>query len=186
MAADKPGHDERPSYSSTQDRRLHASEARGARTLVNAADNQHVKLFSASASRFAPRNDVPGLRCHGNVAESGCLRSATLRPFLSTSFIPGLIIMDDREQLSALIGDIYDAVFDPTQRTDVLDRIADFTGGRFGRPALEACPGQLPGQGRETSIATSAMTPRACGPIRRAIRNSIPRRTRTRSGPSRS
>ena len=40
--------------------------------------------------------------------------------------------MDDREQLSALIGDIYDAVFDPTQRTDVLDRIADFTGGDSG------------------------------------------------------
>ncbi|MDB5575821.1 MAG: LuxR family transcriptional regulator, partial [Bradyrhizobium sp.] len=40
--------------------------------------------------------------------------------------------MDDREQLSALIGDIYDAVFDPDHRTDVLDRIADFTGGHSG------------------------------------------------------
>ena len=37
--------------------------------------------------------------------------------------------MDDRERLSALIGDIYDAVFDPTQRTGVLDKIANFTGG---------------------------------------------------------
>ena len=40
--------------------------------------------------------------------------------------------MDDSEQLSALIGDIYDAVFDPTQRTDVLEGIADFTGGHSG------------------------------------------------------
>jgi hypothetical protein len=36
--------------------------------------------------------------------------------------------MDDREELSALIGDIYDAVFAPDHRTDVLDRIADFAG----------------------------------------------------------
>lgn len=40
--------------------------------------------------------------------------------------------MDDRQQLSALIGDIYDAVFDPNLRTDVLGRIADFTGGHSG------------------------------------------------------
>ena len=40
--------------------------------------------------------------------------------------------MDDRKQFSSLIGDIYDAVFDPTQRTDVLDKIADFHGGRSG------------------------------------------------------
>jgi DNA-binding CsgD family transcriptional regulator len=40
--------------------------------------------------------------------------------------------MDDREQLTALIGDIYDAVFDPDHRTDVLDRIADFAGGHSG------------------------------------------------------
>ena len=40
--------------------------------------------------------------------------------------------MNDIEQLSALIGDIYDAVFDPAQRTDVLDKIADFTGGHSG------------------------------------------------------
>ena len=40
--------------------------------------------------------------------------------------------MDDREQLSALIGDIYDCVFDPTRRTDVLDRIAEFAGGHSG------------------------------------------------------
>jgi DNA-binding CsgD family transcriptional regulator len=37
--------------------------------------------------------------------------------------------MNDKEQLSALIGDIYDAVFDPDLRTDVLDKIAGFTGG---------------------------------------------------------
>ncbi|MDO8399174.1 MAG: helix-turn-helix transcriptional regulator [Bradyrhizobium sp.] len=46
--------------------------------------------------------------------------------------LPGLIIMDDREQLLALTGDIYDAVFDPDHRTDVLDRIADFAGGDSG------------------------------------------------------
>lgn len=40
--------------------------------------------------------------------------------------------MDDREQLSALIGDIYDAVFDPTKRANVLDRIAEFAGGHSG------------------------------------------------------
>lgn len=40
--------------------------------------------------------------------------------------------MDDREQLSALIGDIYDAVFDPDHRTDVLDKIAEFAGGHSG------------------------------------------------------
>ena len=40
--------------------------------------------------------------------------------------------MDDRKQFSSLIGDIYDAVFDPTHRTDVLDKIALFTGGRSG------------------------------------------------------
>jgi DNA-binding CsgD family transcriptional regulator/PAS domain-containing protein len=54
-------------------------------------------------------------------------RNAT--PFLSTLFVLGLLMMDDREQLSALIGDIYDAVFDPDHRTEVLDKIADFTGG---------------------------------------------------------
>ena len=40
--------------------------------------------------------------------------------------------MDDKEQLLALIGDIYDAVFDPDLRTDVLDRIAGFSGGQSG------------------------------------------------------
>src|SRR5688572_2822978 len=59
-----------------------------------------------------------------NVSEAG--------PFPYTSFVPGLIIMDDREQLSALIGDIYDAVFDPAHRTGVLDGIADFVGGHSG------------------------------------------------------
>jgi DNA-binding CsgD family transcriptional regulator/PAS domain-containing protein len=40
--------------------------------------------------------------------------------------------MDDRERLSALIGDIYDSALDPTQRIDVLDKIARFTGGHSG------------------------------------------------------
>jgi DNA-binding CsgD family transcriptional regulator/PAS domain-containing protein len=40
--------------------------------------------------------------------------------------------MDDREPLSALIGDIYDAALDPTQRIDVVEKIANFTGGRSG------------------------------------------------------
>ena len=40
--------------------------------------------------------------------------------------------MNDNEQLSALIGDIYDAVFDPDLRTDVLGKIAGFTGGHSG------------------------------------------------------
>lgn len=37
--------------------------------------------------------------------------------------------MDDSAQLSALIADIYDAVFDPALRTGALDKIADFAGG---------------------------------------------------------
>lgn len=45
---------------------------------------------------------------------------------------PGLILMSDREQFSALIGRIYDAALDPAQRTDVLDKIAGFTGGHSG------------------------------------------------------
>jgi len=40
--------------------------------------------------------------------------------------------MDDSEQLSTLIGDIYDAALDPAQRAGVLDSIARFTGGRSG------------------------------------------------------
>jgi DNA-binding CsgD family transcriptional regulator/PAS domain-containing protein len=40
--------------------------------------------------------------------------------------------MDDRQQLSALIGDIYDAALDPAQRIDVLEKIARFTGGHSG------------------------------------------------------
>jgi DNA-binding CsgD family transcriptional regulator len=40
--------------------------------------------------------------------------------------------MNDREQLSALIGDIYDAVLDPEQRIDVIEKIASFTGGHSG------------------------------------------------------
>lgn len=40
--------------------------------------------------------------------------------------------MNDREQLSALIGDIYDAVLDPEQRLDVIEKIASFTGGHSG------------------------------------------------------
>lgn len=37
--------------------------------------------------------------------------------------------MNVGEQLSSLIGDIYDATLDPLQRNNVLDRIAKFTGG---------------------------------------------------------
>ena len=40
--------------------------------------------------------------------------------------------MNINEQLSSLIGDIYDAVLDPSQRVDVLDKIATFTGGQSG------------------------------------------------------
>jgi len=40
--------------------------------------------------------------------------------------------MNDREQLSALIGDIYDAVLDPAQRVDVIEKIASFSGGHSG------------------------------------------------------
>jgi DNA-binding CsgD family transcriptional regulator/PAS domain-containing protein len=40
--------------------------------------------------------------------------------------------MDHREQLSTLIGDIYDAALDPARRIDVLDKIARFTGGHSG------------------------------------------------------
>jgi DNA-binding CsgD family transcriptional regulator len=40
--------------------------------------------------------------------------------------------MNDREQLSALIGDIYDAVLDPAQRIDVIEKIASFSGGHSG------------------------------------------------------
>lgn len=40
--------------------------------------------------------------------------------------------MNDREQLSALIDDIYDAALDPAQRIDVIDKIASFTGGQSG------------------------------------------------------
>src|SRR5712664_3588340 len=43
-----------------------------------------------------------------------------------------LIAMNIDEQLSVLIGDIYDAVLDPTQRRDVLDKIASFTRGQSG------------------------------------------------------
>src|SRR5258706_194339 len=42
------------------------------------------------------------------------------------------ITMNDSKQLSVLIGDIYDAALDPSQRTDVLDKIASFTGGHSG------------------------------------------------------
>jgi len=42
------------------------------------------------------------------------------------------IVMNDREQLSALIGDIYDAALDPAQRICVVDKIASFAGGHSG------------------------------------------------------
>jgi DNA-binding CsgD family transcriptional regulator len=40
--------------------------------------------------------------------------------------------MNDSKQLPALIGEIYDAVIDPAQRNDVLDKIAGFAGGHSG------------------------------------------------------
>jgi len=40
--------------------------------------------------------------------------------------------MNDKEQFSALIGDIYDAALDPAQRIDVLEKIAGFSGGQSG------------------------------------------------------
>ena len=40
--------------------------------------------------------------------------------------------MNDSKRLPILIGDIYDAVIDPAQRNDVLDKIASFTGGHSG------------------------------------------------------
>ncbi len=39
---------------------------------------------------------------------------------------------NDREQLSALISDIYDAALEPAHRTDVIEKIAHFTGGHSG------------------------------------------------------
>jgi DNA-binding CsgD family transcriptional regulator/PAS domain-containing protein len=47
--------------------------------------------------------------------------------------------MNINEQLSALIGDIYDAVLDPIQRIDVLDKIASFTGGHSGGLLSKHC-----------------------------------------------
>jgi DNA-binding CsgD family transcriptional regulator len=40
--------------------------------------------------------------------------------------------MNDSERLPLLIGDIYDAVINPAQRNNVLDKIASFTGGHSG------------------------------------------------------
>jgi DNA-binding CsgD family transcriptional regulator len=40
--------------------------------------------------------------------------------------------MNDSKQLPELIGEIYDAVIDPAQRNDVLDKIASFAGGHSG------------------------------------------------------
>src|SRR5467141_342739 len=52
-------------------------------------------------------------------------------PFHPKSFHRGKK-MNDRERLSALIGDIYDGALNPVQRTEVLDKIASFTGGQSG------------------------------------------------------
>ena len=45
--------------------------------------------------------------------------------------------MSNKERLSALIGDIYDAALDPAQRLEVLDKIANFTGGQSGGLLLQ-------------------------------------------------
>jgi len=51
-------------------------------------------------------------------------------------------IMNHKERLSALIGEIYDAALDPTQRLEVLDKIAAFTGGQLGGLLLKHSPGR--------------------------------------------
>jgi PAS domain-containing protein len=48
----------------------------------------------------------------------------------------GANIMSNKD-LSALIGDIYDAALDPAQRLEVLDKIANFTGGQSGGLLLQ-------------------------------------------------
>lgn len=54
-------------------------------------------------------------------------------PFSSPLLHEAKVMNDnDSEQLSALIGDIYDAALDPGQRINVLDKIASFTGGLSG------------------------------------------------------
>ena len=50
--------------------------------------------------------------------------------------------MNHKERLSALIGEIYDAALDPTQRLEVLDKIAAFTGGQLGGLLLKHSPGR--------------------------------------------
>ena len=40
--------------------------------------------------------------------------------------------MNEGERLSALIGDIYVGALNPAQRTDLLDKVASFTGGHSG------------------------------------------------------
>ena len=45
--------------------------------------------------------------------------------------------MSNNEHLSALIGEIYDAALDPAQRLEVLDKIANFTGGQSGGLLLQ-------------------------------------------------
>jgi hypothetical protein len=87
--------------------------------------------------------------------------------------------MNDREQLSALIGDIYDAALDPAQRTDVIEKIASFTGGHSGGLLSKHSLGH-------SENLLSGQIPRACRPIRRAIRNSIRQRRRIPSASRRS
>jgi DNA-binding CsgD family transcriptional regulator len=52
-------------------------------------------------------------------------------------------LMDDGEQLSALIGSIYDAALDATLWTHVLTKIADFVGGRAGGLLSKDCLSKL-------------------------------------------
>ena len=81
--------------------------------------------------------------------------------------------MNINEQLSVLIGDIYDAVLDPTQRVDVLDKIAAFTGGHSGGLLSK----HSMSKSENLYCYIGARSRAACGSIPRAIRSSIRRRT---------
>src|ERR1700694_3421596 len=61
------------------------------------------------------------------------------RHFFFSNYFDEARIMNVRELLSALIGDIYDSVLDPAQRTDVIDKIASFTGGHSGGLLSKHC-----------------------------------------------
>jgi hypothetical protein len=82
--------------------------------------------------------------------------------------------MKTQEQLSALISVIYDAALDPADRSDVLEKIAAFTGGDSSGLILKH------------SLAASDRTARACRPIQKTILNSNPWGRRRLAAPNRS